>query len=169
MNCCFTLLFCLAFSSGVFYKCICVFSWYFAEPWGWTPKYIAILFETWSFRFYSIPARNTCFDCIQHVCNYMTCVSVEVEKHVLNTSQNIVISVTYWLLNTHVRIFVDKMNILVDTIMNEHKLCYLLGYYNLNILRYDTHDTITEFIGILYSHTIMPLINCPTRVAHKLW
>ena len=91
------------------------------------------------------------------------------EKHVLNTSKTIVISVTYLLLNTHVRIFVDKMNILVDTLMNAHKLCYLLGYHNLNILSYDTHDTITEFIGILCFHTILPLTNCPTRVTHKLW
>ena len=55
---------------------------------------------------------------------YIECVSVEVEKHVLKTSKNVVISVIYRPPNTDVRIFIDKMNILLDTIMKEHKLCY---------------------------------------------
>ena len=98
---------------------------------------------------------------------YIECVSVEVEKHVLKTSKNVVISVIYRPPNTDVRIFIDKMNILLDTIMKEHKLCYLLGDYNLNILNYDTHDTTAEFIDILYSHAILPLINRPTRVTQS--
>ena len=98
---------------------------------------------------------------------YIQCVSVEVEKHVLKTSKNVVISVIYRPPNTDVRIFIDKMNILLDTIMKEHKLCYLLGDYNLIILNYDTHDTTAEFIDILYSHAILPLINRPTRVTQS--
>ena len=98
---------------------------------------------------------------------YIECVSVEVEKHVLKTSKNVVISVIYRPPNTDVRIFIDKMNILLDTIMKEHKLCYLLGDYNINILNYDTHDTTVEFIDILYSHAILPLINRPTRVTQS--
>ena len=98
---------------------------------------------------------------------YIECVSVEVEKHVLKTSKNVVISVIYRPPNTDVRIFIDKMNILLDTIMKEHKLCYLLGDYNLIILNYDTHDTTAEFIDILYSHAILPLINRPTRVTQS--
>ena len=97
---------------------------------------------------------------------YIECVSVEVEKHVLKTSKN-VISVIYRPPNTDVRIFIDKMNILLDTIMKEHKLCYLLGDYNLNILNYDTHDTTAEFIDILYWHAILLLINRPTRVTQS--
>ena len=98
---------------------------------------------------------------------YIECVSVEVEKRVLKTSKNVVISMIYRPPNTDVRIFIDKMNILLDTIMKEHKLCNLLGDYNLNILNYDTHDTTAEFIDILYSHAILPLINRPTRVTQS--
>ena len=98
---------------------------------------------------------------------YIQCVSVEAEKHVLKTSKNVVISVIYRPPNTDVRIFIDKMNIMLDTIMKEHKLCYLLGDYNSNILNYDTHDTTAEFIAILYSHAILPLINRPTRVTQS--
>ena len=87
---------------------------------------------------------------------YIGCVSVEVEKHVLKTSKNVVISVIYQPPNTDVRIFIDKIKIWLDTIMKAHKLCYLLGDYNLNILNYDTHDKTAEFIDILYSHAILP-------------
>ena len=73
-------------------------------------------------------------------------------------------SVIYQPPNSNVRLFNDKINILLDTIMKEHKLCYLLGDYSLNILNYDTHDTTAELIDILYSHAILPLKKRPTRV-----
>ena len=38
------------------------------------------------------------------------------------------------------------------------------GDYNINILNYETHRTIADFVDIFYSYAIFPLINRPTGI-----
>ena len=66
--------------------------------------------------------------------------------------------------NTDTRVFIDKLNGLLDSVKHENKLCYFLGNYDINILNYKTHRATADFVDILYSYAIFPLINRPNTI-----
>src|SRR6218665_2230971 len=47
---------------------------------------------------------------------------------------------------------------------NSKKKVFLLGYFNINILRYNEHHSAGMFLNMLASHKIMPTILRPTRI-----
>ena len=99
-----------------------------------------------------------CFD------EYMECVTVELYCDKIASNNTIIISVIYRPPNTDTRIFIDKLSELLDSVRHENKVCYFLGDYNINILNYETHRATADFVDILYSYAIFPLINRPTRI-----
>ena len=46
----------------------------------------------------------------------------------------------------------------------ENKICYLLGYYNIDILNYYSHVHTAQFVDMMSSSGFLPLITRPTRV-----
>jgi len=56
------------------------------------------------------------------------------------------------------------MSLLLVTIQNEHKLAYIMGDYNINLLNTDKHLQTSEFVDIIFGFGYYPLINKPTRV-----
>ena len=94
---------------------------------------------------------------------HMECVTVELYCDKIASNNTIIISVIYKPPNTDPRIFIDKLRLL-DSVKQENKLCYFLGDYNINILNYETHRAIADFVDIFYSYAIFPLINRPTRI-----
>ena len=45
----------------------------------------------------------------------------------------------------------------MTTISKENKLCYLMGYFNLDLMKYHCHQLISEFLDIMYSNMFLPL------------
>ena len=90
---------------------------------------------------------------------------IEVDKDLFKKDKNIIIGVIYRPPNTDLKLFNDDINELLDSLEREHKYCYLMGDYNINLLNYGKHSESTSFIDILYAHSFMSLINRPTRVA----
>ena len=99
-----------------------------------------------------------CFD------GHMECVTVELHCDKIASNNTIIISVIYRPPNTDTRMFIDKQSGLLDWVKQENKLCYFLGDYDINILNYETHRAIADFVDIFYSYAIFPLINRPTRI-----
>ena len=66
--------------------------------------------------------------------------------------------------NTDVDEFSDHMSNMVSILKTERKSCYLLVDFNLNLLNADTHSPTLEFIDLMYSDSLFPNINKPTRV-----
>ena len=99
---------------------------------------------------------------------YIECVLVDVANHVLNTSRNIVISVIYLPPNTDIGIFIDDINIFLNTKTEEYKLCYLSWYYKLNVLKY-IHCTTADFIDAVYSHVVLLLVQEPKWGPGENW
>ena len=95
---------------------------------------------------------------------YIECVIIEVDKSVFNTRGNLVLVVLYRPPNTDVKIFIQKLNIILDQIKRERKLCYIMGDYNINILNYESNSATAEFVDTMYAFTFLPLINRPTRI-----
>ena len=60
--------------------------------------------------------------------------------------------------------FLDYMNEILSLLRPERKLIYILGDFNINLLNNETHQLTAEFLEVMYSYTLYPLINKPTRV-----
>ena len=52
----------------------------------------------------------------------------------------------------------------MEKIDKEKKIGYLLGDFNLDLLKSDIHNTTLDFLNLLFSHSFWPLITRPTRV-----
>ena len=59
------------------------------------------------------------------------------------------------------------MNKVLSVINQENKIVYIMGDFNINLLNVDKHVPSSEFIEIMYSFSLYPLINKPTRVTDK--
>ena len=98
---------------------------------------------------------------------FIESIFIEIDKDLFNKNWNIIIGVIYRPPNTDLKLFSDDINELLDTLEREHKYCYLMGDYNINLLNYNKHAETTSFIDILYAHSFLSLINRPTRVAKE--
>ena len=56
------------------------------------------------------------------------------------------------------------MTTILTAIRSEHKLPYLLGDYNINLLNIEKHPPSQEFVDIMYERSLFPSITEPTRV-----
>ena len=52
----------------------------------------------------------------------------------------------------------------LQKITKENKKVILMGDFNINILKYDTDTTVSDFMDIMYSNTLLPYITGPTRI-----
>ena len=66
--------------------------------------------------------------------------------------------------NTDNNVFNDKLDNILDTIIKEGKLCYIMGDYNINILNSEIHQGTNEFVNMMSSYAFVSLISRPTRV-----
>ena len=77
---------------------------------------------------------------------------------------NVIIGTIYRPPNADIELFISKLNELLTRISKEQKTCYLLGDYNLDLLKYNEHNYTDDFLDTIFSHCFMPLINHPTRI-----
>ena len=59
----------------------------------------------------------------------------------------------------------NYLNTLLDEISKENKSVFLLGDFNIDLLKYDKHAPINEFLDSLSSHMLLPHIVQPTRIS----
>ena len=50
--------------------------------------------------------------------------------------------------------------------MKENKLVYIMGDFNVDLLKYDTDNDVQHFVNTLFSNFILPLITRPTRITN---
>ena len=55
----------------------------------------------------------------------------------------------------------------LDRITKEGKMCYILGDYNINLFKSETHSPTQDFLNNLYSNYFYPIIHKPTRVTDR--
>ena len=81
---------------------------------------------------------------------------------------NIILSVTY----RHPKrnsdgTFNSKLKELLEKVTSEHKILMFLGDFNYNLLNHDKDLHTKDFIEIMYSNSLQPTINKPTRVVDR--
>ena len=78
--------------------------------------------------------------------------------------KNMIIGVIYKLPDTDVIKFNENLEQLLKIVSKEHKPCYLLGDYNINLLKHDKHLPTKHFLDTLLTYGFYPLMNKPTRL-----
>ena len=94
---------------------------------------------------------------------YIETLFVEISNTCLNIEKNVVVGVVYRPPNTSTPDFIEKMNLILQRIDTSTKQCRIMGDFNLDILNSDTHPPTKEYIDVMFSHSMFPLINKPTR------
>ena len=90
-------------------------------------------------------------DCIE-------CVFIECEYK----SKPILFGCVYRPLNTPITDFNIALSAVLDVItINEKKKCYLMGDFNIDILKSSSHDQTNVFIDTVFAYSMIPLINKP--------
>ena len=69
--------------------------------------------------------------------------------------------------NTNVSLFNDQLTCILNKIKPANNKIYLVGDYNINLLNTDAHIPTSDFIELMYSSTLFPLICKPTRVQNN--
>jgi hypothetical protein len=78
--------------------------------------------------------------------------------------QNLICGVIYRHPNSNLNNFLDYINSTTDKINRENKLCLLLGDFNIDLLKIETHVDTDNFLNILGSSFFLPQILQPTRI-----
>ena len=72
----------------------------------------------------------------------MTTIFIETERH---PSRNLIIGCVYMAPGTSLDNFQQSFDSCLNIIAIERKLCYIMGEYNLELLRYRTHQLTDDY------------------------
>ena len=92
-------------------------------------------------------------------------VFVEVNISTCNGSKTVIIGVIYRPPNTCIDKFTDIRNDIQNEIKMDNKLFYILGNYNIDLLKCNFHKPSSEFLTTIYENYFYNLIDRPTRNA----
>jgi len=94
------------------------------------------------------------------VSEILECIFIELEME----RRNIIVGCLYRPPNSNMTIFNDEIYDLLKKLNNLNRDIYLLGDYNIDLLRSSTHQSTSDFVNIMFSSSFVPLINHPTRI-----
>ena len=92
--------------------------------------------------------------------NFESCF-IEIEN---NICRNILVGVIYRA-HTSIDIFYADVNHVLQILSKENKNYYLLGDFNIDLLKDETQRPTSEFLDLIYSYKLVPTILKPTRLA----
>ena len=87
---------------------------------------------------------------------------IEIESQCLNTTKNVIIGLIYRVPDSNKDLFNKDI---LQKITKENKFIYLMGDYNLDLLKCAEHEYTQEFLDIMYANNLISTITKPTR--HK--
>lgn len=95
--------------------------------------------------------------------NCTDCDSLFIEV-VRDGQTNVIIGVIYKPETVIFDDFVSQLENTLNTVNKEKKTCYILGDFNLDLLKYDSKPKVNDFLNLLYSNNFSPCIDRPTRI-----
>jgi len=63
-------------------------------------------------------------------------------------------------------VFVSTLLDINNIVLDENKTLYLMGDFNIDLLKYDINDKTTSYVDNIFSQGLIPLITKPTRLTH---
>ena len=91
---------------------------------------------------------------------YLCSIDIEIPKVQLQSQKNILIGLCYRAHHVSINSFLDELQHLLENLLKLNVLIYLIGDFNINILRSHTgiNKTVIEFSNRLPSYLFYPLI-----------
>ena len=99
--------------------------------------------------------------------NNIEALFIELSKKETNLSKDNIIGIIYRPPASSMDDFYEKLSDILCKIKVEDKLLHLMGDFNINILECDNNRPTANFIDLMYSNSLFPLITKPTRVAQN--
>ena len=87
-------------------------------------------------------------------------VSVEIQ---VEHGKNEIVTCMYRAPGTSIELFNYHIEVMLKKV-NMNKNYYLVGDLNINLLKSETHSQSNDFIELMFSYGLAPLINRPTRI-----
>jgi hypothetical protein len=78
--------------------------------------------------------------------------------------KNIIAGTIYKSPDTKCRDFLHELDQCLNKIAAENKIVYLMGDFNFDLLKHANHKSTGDFINMMFSHNLLPLIDKPTRI-----
>ena len=113
---------------------------------------------------------------IPSVMDYQICHELTIMNDVLETifvdvfipgKRNVVLGVVYRPPQSNLNLFIDEVHDILSNPLLNNKTIFLMGDYNLNLLTCDGNSCIDDFLNLMVSFSLMPLITKPTRVSEN--
>ena len=60
--------------------------------------------------------------------------------------------------------FISQLERILGIANNENKRCYIMGDFNIDLLKCDQNSTVNTFVNLMYSYSFFPCIDRPTRI-----
>ena len=89
---------------------------------------------------------------------------IEIDKSALHVKKNVIIGIIYRPPDKDPLLFNDIAQTALAKIDKENKFGYLLGDFNLDLLKSEIHNPTLDFLNSLFSYSFWPLITRPTRM-----
>ena len=90
--------------------------------------------------------------------DHIECVFVKI----MDKGNVFIVGTVYRPPNSNIVDFDNTMSNILEK--NGHHSCYIMGDYNLDLLKHDKHPPTENFLDVMYAHSFIPVINRPTRV-----
>ena len=91
------------------------------------------------------------------------CLFVEIEFKEIKMN----VGVMYRTPDADVRKFCDYLVDILETLKPHNQSCYLMGDYNIDLLKHSTHNPTSDFLDLMFFNSFIPLIKKPTRITHQ--
>ena len=91
------------------------------------------------------------------VSDYIECIFVRI----INNEFSSVICAIYRPPNSNIIMFNEKLNNILSQV--SHMSCYIIGDYNIDLLKYGSHSQTDHFLDIMYWNSLFPMIYKLTR------
>ena len=89
---------------------------------------------------------------------------IEISREDSGLDKDVIVGMIYRPPNQDLNVFIETIREILETVKTEKKLLYLMGDFNINLLESDRHLQTSEFLDLLYSYCMFPLVTKPTRI-----
>ena len=78
--------------------------------------------------------------------------------------RNLFVSVIYRPPKQSLQEVINDLDLLITRISEENKKCYIMGDWNINLMKHQSHDKTGECLDIMFSRSFFSLISRPTKI-----
>ena len=81
-----------------------------------------------------------------------------------NKSNSIIVGCVYRHPNADIVDFIDQLEEIIKGINDRKQTVYILGDFNIDLLKYEDHKPTEDYVNMLFSYSLFPIITKPTRI-----